>query len=177
MPRLSARRRINFPSSRRLSRCAAVALAILASGYAAMSLNPASSMARDEARTSHAHYARTQSVKDEARMHLVTADGNTLIEEGKVTGNLPGSAHVSLDIGTTTATCKFTLYLNGGSITGQGVARLNTSSDTYFSFGGSASIQHGSGHYANISGKGDIYGVLNRENNHAEVQLIGTLQP
>lgn len=123
-----------------------------------------------------AYVAGTLSISDKASLALTGGSGNTLIEEGAATGTLPGKAKVSLTIATTTATSKFTLYPRGGSISGSGTVRLHTGgSVAYASFSGSLRVGHGTGRYAHVSGAGNMYGVLNRENSSTKVEVIGIL--
>ncbi len=120
-----------------------------------------------EADVARAVQAGIVSVKDAAKLHLAGANGNTLVEEGKASGTLPGSARVTLNVGTTTATSSFKLQLSGGSITGYGTVRLHSGkSGQYDSFDGSVAISHGSGRYAHASGSGNLYGVIDRANDN-----------
>jgi hypothetical protein len=127
--------------------------------------------------TAHETSRRALSINDKARMRLTGGNGNTLIEEGKATGTLPGNAKVSLTIANvTTAKSTFVVYPHGGSIPGAGSVRLHPGqSGAYESFSGTLSVSHGTGHYAHASGSGKIYGVLDHSNDNAEVQVIGTL--
>ncbi len=120
--------------------------------------------------------ARMLTVHDVAKMHLVNADGNTLIEEGRAYGNLPGTARVTLSFNGSTVTSRFTFHLAGGAISGRGRASLHSGSGHFESFGGSAAIAGGTGRYAHISGNGGFYGVFDRSNSNAEVQVIGKLR-
>ncbi len=124
-----------------------------------------------------ARSAGTISINDKARMTLTGGSGNTLQEEGNAAGTLPGKARVSLAIlNTTTAKSTFTVHPKGGSIPGSGTVQLHPGkSGAYESFRGTLSVKHGTGRYARASGSGTIYGVLNRSNDNAEVQVIGTL--
>jgi hypothetical protein len=122
-----------------------------------------------------ARAARTLSVHDLAKTHLVNASGDTLIEEGRAFGSLPGSARVTLSFNGSTTTSRFTFHLSGGSISGRGRAKLHSGNGHYESFGGTATIIGGTGRYAHISGNGGFYGVLDRSNSNAEVQVTGNL--
>jgi hypothetical protein len=123
------------------------------------------------------HAARTISVSDTGHLHLANANSasETLIEEGKATGSLPGSVRASLTIGTSTVRVGFTIYLHGGTITGHGTASFNAGKGEYASFGGSISVNHGGGRYAHASGTGRVYGSINRNTDNATVQVIGQL--
>lgn len=123
------------------------------------------------------HAAKVISVSDSGRLHLANPNsaGNTLIEEGKAIGTLPGSVRASLAIGTSTVRVGFTIYLHGGTITGHGTASFNPGKGEYASFGGSVTVSHGSGHYAHATGSGRMYGSINRTTDNANVQVIGQL--
>jgi hypothetical protein len=121
--------------------------------------------------------AKTISVSDTGRLHLANPNsaGETLIEEGKATGTLPGSVRASLTIGTSKVRVAFTIYLHDGTITGHGTASFNPGKGEYASFGGSISVSRGSGRYAHASGTGRVYGSINRNTDNATVQVIGQL--
>jgi hypothetical protein len=121
--------------------------------------------------------AKVIAVSDSGHLHLANPNsaGNTLIEEGKAIGTLPGSVRASLTIGTSTVRVGFTIYLHGGTITGHGTASFNPGKGEYASFGGSVSVSHGSGHYAHATGSGRMYGSINRTTDNANVQVIGQL--
>ena len=91
--------------------------------------------------------AHVVNVKDEGHLHLVRSSGSELVEEGPVSGSIPGKAKVSFNIGAT-ITAKFTIYANGGgSIDGSGGGALHSTS-VYSTFGGSLKVTGGSGRYA-----------------------------
>jgi hypothetical protein len=125
--------------------------------------------ARPAARAAH-----TQNVTDEAHLHLTHTDGELLEEEGPATGALPGTVYVRFRIGTSVSGT-FTIYpRGGGSITGQGSARLR-STGTYASFGGSTAISHGTGRYTHVHGHGSFYGTFDRHNQALVIQTTGQL--
>ena len=68
-----------------------------------------------------AERANVISVRDKSKLHLVKAVGETLIEEGPATGTLPGRVRIQLNLNVEelTAKSRFTLYLHGGTLTGQ----------------------------------------------------------
>ncbi len=75
--------------------------------------------------------AHVLNVKDEGHLHSVSNSGAELLEEGKVSGTIPGKLKVSFDIGATVS-AKFTIYANsGGSISGSGGGALH-STGVYF---------------------------------------------
>jgi hypothetical protein len=121
-----------------------------------------------------ARAARTLGVNDTGYLHLLNASGSILSEEGPVSGTLPGTTRVRLDVGAT-VTASFTIKpRGGGSIIGRGSAILHSSS-RYSSFGGSLSVSHGTGRYAHAHGVGKLYGVIDRRTDNLTVQTIGTL--
>jgi hypothetical protein len=121
-----------------------------------------------------ARTASTLNVTDEARLHVTHTDGELLEEQGPATGALPGTVYVRFRIGTSVSGT-FTIYpRGGGSISGQGSARLH-STGTYASFGGSTAVSHGTGRYAHIHGHGDFYGTFDRRNEALVIQTTGQL--
>src|SRR5581483_5810265 len=118
--------------------------------------------------------ARTVNVADEAHLHITHSSGETLEEEGRAAGALPGTVRVRFRIGATISGT-FTIYpQGGGSISGHGTGRLH-SSGTYASFGGTTSVDHGTGRYAHIHGHGGFYGLVNRRNDALLIQTTGRL--
>ncbi|HEX5852977.1 MAG TPA: hypothetical protein VFY36_07790 [Solirubrobacteraceae bacterium] len=164
--------RSSFDTLRGVAAIAAAAAAAMPAGADA-----ADGVARDRPSRPQtvAVAARMLMVHDVGKLHLLSADGNTLIEEGRAYGTLPGRAHVTLSFNGATITSTFTFYLKGGSISGRARAKLHSGSGHFESFGGSAAIKVGTGRYAHISGKGGFYGVFDRSNSNAEVQVIGKL--
>lgn len=116
-------------------------------------------------------------VSDSAQLHLIAGGGNnTLKETGKAKGTLPGTVTVSLAIHTYTANSAFTIYTRWGSISGKGIARLKTGKGAYASFGGAVSVTKCTGRYSHASGKGGLYGTINRRDDAMTVAVIGTLR-
>jgi hypothetical protein len=122
-----------------------------------------------------ARAARTLKVNDTGHLHLLHASGSILTEEGTVSGTLPGTAKVRLDVGEN-VTASFTIHVRGGgSITGRGSAALH-SSGRYSSFGGTLSVTGGTGRFAHAHGAGKLYGVIERRSDSLTVQTReGTL--
>jgi hypothetical protein len=121
-----------------------------------------------------ARAARTLNVTDEAHLRLAGTSGSTLIEEGPASGALPGTVRVRFTVGASISG-SFTIYpRGGGSISGQGSARLH-STGTYASFGGSMSVSHGTGRYAHAHGRGGFYGTVNRNTDALVIQTTGRL--
>jgi hypothetical protein len=120
--------------------------------------------------------ARTLSVRDEGHLHLVSNSGSNLIEEGPISGTLPGRVRVSFNVGPTVY-ASFTIYVQGGgTISGRGHGALHSTS-AYSTFGGSLSVTHGTGRYAHASGTGGLYGAINRRSSSypMTVQTVGEL--
>jgi hypothetical protein len=124
-----------------------------------------------------ARAARVASVNDSASLH--TADPNstssTIIEEGGVTGTLPGTVRARFAVGVSVVNVGFTIYLHGGSISGEATAKLNPGKGEYASFAGTLKVNHGSGRYAHAVGSGQVYGTLNHYSYNSKVQVIGQL--
>ncbi len=117
--------------------------------------------------------ARSVRVDDSGHLHLLKAIGPTLLEEGPVSGTLPGQARVRLVIGPS-VTASFSIRLQGGTIYGRGGATLH-SSGRYTSFGGWLTVSHGTGRYAHAHGSGRLYGVIDRHTDALQVQTTGRL--
>lgn len=121
-----------------------------------------------------ARTARTLNVTDEAHLHVTHSDGELLEEQGPATGALPGTVNVRFRIGAS-VWGTFTIYpRGGGSISGQGSGRLH-SAGAYASFGGTTSVDHGTGPYARVHGQGGFYGTVNRRTNALVIQTTGRL--
>jgi hypothetical protein len=142
---------------------------------AAAGVSPATSAV---AAGSRAHQARVISVHDSSELHLVHAVGNTLIEEGRVTGTLPGNARIRLniDVATGTATSRFTIYTRAGSLSGYARGEAHPGRGGWESFSGRTRLEHGTGRYAHASGTGTMYGALYRRNDRLIVQTFGRLR-
>jgi hypothetical protein len=123
-----------------------------------------------------ARTAHLLSVRDEGRLHMVSSSGSNLVEEGPVTGTIPGKVRVNFNIGPTVYAA-FTIYVQGGgSISGKGSGSLHSTS-AYSTFGGSLSVTRGTGRYAHAHGSGGLYGAINRRSSTypMTVQTTGTL--
>jgi hypothetical protein len=124
-----------------------------------------------------ARAARTVSVDDTGHLERIHASGEIFIEVGKVSGTLPGTVSVRLDVGPEIITASFTIKpRSGGSIVGSGRAKIG-SSGRYTSFSGTLSVSGGTGRYAHARGAGKLYGVLERKSDNVTVQTReGTLE-
>jgi len=123
-----------------------------------------------------AHAARVQSVTDNAGLHLTSADGNTLYEQGRASGNLPGTVEVALTLGDRTATSTFTIHTTGGTIGGHGTGKLHPGSGGYDSFGGTCAVTHGTGRFRGASGVCGLYGSIYRVDDSLRIQVTGKLR-
>lgn len=123
-----------------------------------------------------ARAARTVSVNDNGQLIRVHASGEIITEEGAVSGTLPGTAKVRLDIGAELVTASFRITVRGvGSIVGHASARLS-SPGRHASFRGTLSVTGGTGRYAHARGTGKLYGVIERVSDNLTVQTReGTL--
>jgi hypothetical protein len=146
------------------------AIAALALGLIFLALGgTASAVAVGAARA-----ARTLNVTDEAHLRLTGSSGSILLEEGPLSGALPGTVRVRFTV-SASISGSFTIYpRGGGSISGNGSARLH-STGTYASFGGSMSVSHGTGRYAHAHGHGGFYGTVNRNTDALVIQTTGRL--
>lgn len=112
-------------------------------------------------------------MSDEGKLHLVSESGSLLVEEGAAKGTLPGTVKVRFDVGAVIS-ASFTIYTQGGSITGHGSGALH-STGAYSSFGGSLAVTRGTGRFAHAHGTGGLYGAINRHTYALTVQTIGKL--
>jgi hypothetical protein len=117
--------------------------------------------------------ARTASVDDTGHLRLLNASGSILNEAGPASGTLPGRVKVRLVV-RADVTASFTIETGGGSIVGHGSAVLHSSRE-YSSFGGSLSVDRGTGRYAHAAGAGKLYGVIDRSSDALTVQTVGQL--
>lgn len=117
--------------------------------------------------------ARRLSVTDTAHLQYITSEGSTVFEHGKATGALPGRMNARLVV-TASFAASFTLYANGGTLTGHGTAAPH-GSGRYQSFSGSLLITAGTGRYAHAHGRAGLYGVFDRHTYNVTVQTTGTL--
>jgi hypothetical protein len=115
--------------------------------------------------------ASTISGADSAHLHLLHQDESLLFEEGKATGVLPGRMRAQLRIAQRySGTC--TIYTNGGSITGHGVATPH-GSGRYQSFKGTLSITGGTGRFRRAHGQTGLYGTFDRITFSIVIQTTG----
>lgn len=119
-----------------------------------------------------AYLARTLDGADSATLHLVRP-GEDLLEEGAATGALPGYMRAELNIGPLYKGT-FTIYTRKGSISGHGTATPH-GAGRYQSFAGWLNITSGSGSYAHVRGRNNLYGVFDRRTYAVTVKTTGSL--
>jgi hypothetical protein len=116
------------------------------------------------------------SITDHASLHLASADGNTLNEQGRALGNLPGTVEVAMTLGDRTAASTFTIHTTGGTISGRGTGKLTPGRAGYDSFGGTCAVTHGSGRFRGVSGACGLYGSIYRVDDSMRIQVTGKLR-
>jgi nitrous oxidase accessory protein NosD len=123
-----------------------------------------------------AHTARSLSVKAEGHLRLVKSSGSLLIDEGPVTGTLPGRVKLHFTYnGSPTVSAQITIYGRYGSISARGSGQLSSPTSSSPSFRGNVVITAGSGRYAHASGSARFYGVFYRRTYAMTVQTEGVL--
>jgi hypothetical protein len=121
--------------------------------------------------------ARTLNLHDEASLQILKRAGALLLEEGAVSGTLPGNMRVHLFYnGGARVIALFTIYADGGSIRGRALGRLNNPESSSPSFAGDLAISDGSGRYAHAQGGGKVYGVIYRSSGKLTLQPRGQLR-
>jgi hypothetical protein len=138
---------------------------IVLAGVATLSTVPASGAAR-------AHAARTISGVDTAHLELRHQDETLLFEEGKATGVLPGRMRAQLRVAQHQFSGTCTIYTNGSSITGHGVATPK-GSGRYQSFKGTLTITGGTGRFRGAHGQTGLYGTFDRRTFSLVIQTTG----
>lgn len=117
--------------------------------------------------------SRTLRVSDAAHLHRVPSQGTEILEKGTASGTLPGTVTAYLNVGATVI-AHFTIHTSSGSISGVGSGKLK-GRPAEPSFGGTMTVQHGTGRYAHAHGTGGFYGTINRSSYRAVVETKGTL--
>jgi hypothetical protein len=151
---------------RRCKRKGLLASIILAGAWA-LSCAPAGWAARARA-------ASTVSGADSANLHLLHQDESLLFEEGKATGVLPGRMQAQLRVAQHQFSGTCTIYTNGGSITGHGVATPK-GAGRYQSFKGTLSITGGTGRFRDAHGQTGLYGTFDRRTFSLVIQTTGNI--
>jgi hypothetical protein len=167
---------LTVPTLRGVGRGIAAASAVLALAATGGKVAIAAARAQAPAAPSTASEARTLSINDNGELIKIHAAGEIITEEGKVSGTLPGTAKVRLDIGAELVTASFRITVRGvGSIVGHASAKLS-SPGRKASFRGNLTVTGGTGRYAHAHGTGKLYGVIERVSDKLTVQTReGTL--
>jgi hypothetical protein len=120
--------------------------------------------------------ARTASVRDEGSLRFASDEATQIVDEGRLSGTLPGSARVYFTYnGSPDVTARFTIHAAGGSVNGTAKCRLNNPNSPTPSFRGALVIVGGSGRYSRARGSGELFGVFHRRGYALIVQAIGKL--
>jgi hypothetical protein len=167
---------LTVPTLRGVVRRIAATGALLALALPAALLANTAGAARTRSEPILATAARTVIVDDTGYLRRTHASGDIIDEAGKISGTLPGTATVRLNVGPETITASFTIKPHGGgSISGTGRAKIG-SAGRYTSFAGTLSVTGGTGRFAHARGAGKLYGVIERRYDLLTVQTReGTL--
>jgi hypothetical protein len=160
--------RVNKGSRARLRSVAADIGVLLVSGMLVGVTMSAPTHAAERA----THMTRTLDGADSATLHLVRP-GERLLEEGAVTGALPGRMRAELNIGPVYKG-SFTIYTRNGRINGIGTATPH-GAGRYQSFAGWLNVTSGSGLYAHVHGRNHLYGVFDRRTYAVTIKTTGSL--
>ncbi len=124
-----------------------------------------------------AHAARSTNVHDEGHLGYVKSSGSQILDQGKMSGNLPGYAKVRFTYnGEPQVYASFTIYGSGWTINGHGSGQLSSPTSPAPSFRGSLTLSGGSGRYRHAHGSGELFGVFNRRSYALVVQAVGKLR-
>ena len=159
---------------RAASRAVPVRPALLRSLLAVAALSPTIlSLGLQPAPATAAHLT---SVRDEGSLHFMSDEATQIVDEGRLSGTLPGSGRVYFTYnGSPNVTARFTIHTAGGSVNGTAKCRLNNPNSPTPSFRGALTIVGGSGRYAHARGNGELFGVFHRRGYGLVVQAIGKL--
>ncbi|MHB8235622.1 MAG: hypothetical protein ACYDHT_13305 [Solirubrobacteraceae bacterium] len=123
-----------------------------------------------------AQAARTLSVHDEGHLQFVNGAGSALLDEGPVSGTLPGRVRLHFNYsGASTVSAQLAVSGHGWSIRGEGHVTLSNPTRPNPSFRGSLRITGGTGRFAHASGGGELFGVFYRRSYGLTVQALGKL--
>ncbi len=133
-------------------------------------------LSAEGAPTPSARAARTISLNETGRLHLISKHGFNLNEVGAATGTIRGTITVHLKIvSTSRVSAEVTIATKGGSISGSGSASYHKG-ETSASFAGGLSISRQSGTYAHAQGSGlKFSGTIARSNEAITVRVTGRL--
>ncbi|MGH2903943.1 MAG: hypothetical protein ACRDK7_10215 [Solirubrobacteraceae bacterium] len=151
---------------------AALALVFVMAGAAFALTGHATDASRPAART-----ASALRVRDEGHLHYVSDNATQIIDEGHVSGTIPGEGRVQFTYnGSPNVSARFTIHGAHGSISGEARAKLSNPSTLTPSFSGDLTITGGSGRYTHAHGRGKLYGVFHRHGYGLIMQAIGELR-
>lgn len=120
--------------------------------------------------------SHTMGVRDEGSLHFISDEATQIVDEGGLSGTLPGSGRVDFAYnGSPNVTARFTIHTRGGTVDGTAKCRLNNPNSPTPSFRGALAIVGGSGRYAHARGSGELFGVFHRRGYGLIVQAIGKL--
>lgn len=115
-------------------------------------------------------------VRDEGSLHFLSDEATLIVDEGSLSGTLPGSARVYFTYnGSPDVTARFTIHTRSGNVYGAAKCRLSNPNSLTPSFRGALQIVGGSGRYAHARGSGELFGVFHRRGYGLVVQAIGKL--
>lgn len=121
--------------------------------------------------------ARSAGVRDEGRLHYVSDDATTIVDEGRLSGTIPGQARVGFTYNASPeVSATFTIRAASGTIRGRARCRLSNPNSRAPSFRGALQIVGGSGRYAHARGTGELFGVFYRRGYGLVFQAIGRLR-
>jgi hypothetical protein len=115
-------------------------------------------------------------VRDEGSLHFLSDEATLIVDEGSLSGTLPGSGRVYFTYnGSPNVSARFTIHARGGNVYGAAKCRLSNPNSLTPSFRGALQIVGGSGRYAHARGSGELFGVFHRRGYGLVVQAIGKL--
>ncbi len=126
--------------------------------------------------TPRASAARTISLHETGRLHLLNKHGFTLNEQGPASGTAPGTLYVRLKIVSTShVTAEVSFSPHGGTISGTASASYHRGHSSA-SFSGFLTITRGSGTYAHAHGSHlSFTGTIQRSNDAITTSVSGTV--
>jgi hypothetical protein len=129
------------------------------------------------ARPRPAHAARVMGVRDEGSLHYVSDDATLIVDEGGLSGTLPGRSRVYFTYnGSPNVSARFAIHAAGGAVEGRASCLLHNPNSPTPSFRGALQITGGSGRYAHARGSGELFGIFHRRGYGLIVQAIGRLR-
>lgn len=133
--------------------------------------------AHTDARLRPAHAARTLRVHDEGALHFLSAEATLIVDEGRMSGTLPGRSRVYFTYnGSPNVSARFVIHAAGGTVDGRAICLLHNPNSPTPSFRGALRITGGSGRYAHARGNGELFGIFHRRGYGLIVQAVGGLR-